>query len=154
MSNPLLERVRPEVEARYEPYVDALRQMVDIDCGTYTPAGVNRIADLCQARFDAMGFEVDRRPHAPAEGEAQLGDCLIGRAAGGAGPRVLLIGHMDTVFSDGTAAARPFRTEGDRAFGPGVSDMKGGLLAGFLALEALREAGVDVAATFVCNPDE
>jgi glutamate carboxypeptidase len=67
---------------------------------------------------------------------------------------VLLIGHMDTVFDDGTAGARAFRVEGDRAFGPGVSDMKGGLLAGFLALEALREAGIPVDATYVCNPDE
>src|SRR3954469_25100740 len=153
MSNALLERVRPAVEARLEPYVDALRQMVNTDCGTYTPAGVNGIADLCQARFDAMGFEVERRRHVPAEGEPQLGDCLIGRGAG-SGPRVLLIGHMDTVFDDGTAAARPYRVEGERAFGPGVSDMKGGLLAGFMALEALREAGIDLAATYVCNPDE
>jgi glutamate carboxypeptidase len=61
---------------------------------------------------------------------------------------------MDTVFSEGTAAERSFRIEGDRAFGPGVSDMKGGLLAGFVALEALRAAGVDAAVTYVCNPDE
>src|SRR5262245_2578584 len=106
MAEPLLPRVRAEVEARFEPYVDILRQMVNIDCGTYTPAGVNRIAELCQARFDSMGFDAERRPHRRADDEQQLGDCLIGRSPVGSGPRVLLIGHMDTVFSEGTASAR------------------------------------------------
>jgi glutamate carboxypeptidase len=135
---------------RLDAYLEDLRWMVGVDCGTYTPEGVNRIADRCAGRFADMGFEVERRRH---DAEPALGDCLIGRR-NGAGPRVLLIGHMDTVFDEGTAGRRPYRVEGDRAFGPGVSDMKGGLLAGFLALEALEAAGVDSAVTFVCNPDE
>ena len=53
------------------------------------------------------------------------------------GPRVLLIGHMDTVFDPGTAAERPFRIEDGIAYGPGVTDMKSGLLAGLYALKAL-----------------
>ena len=79
-----------------------------------------------------------------------------GRSNGDGGPDVLLVGHTDTVFDEGTAAARPFRVEGARAFGPGVSDMKGGLLAGFAAVEALREAGFGGfgTITYVCNPDE
>ena len=48
---------------RYDAFVGALEAMVNVDCGTYTPGGVNRIADLCQARFDAMGFDVERRHH-------------------------------------------------------------------------------------------
>jgi glutamate carboxypeptidase len=131
--------------------------MVNVDCGTYTPEGVNRIADMCVERFDGLGFAVERRQFEGAA-EAQLeagalGDCLIGRGEGD-GPRVLLIGHMDTVFSEGTAAQRSYRADGDRAFGPGVSDMKGGLLAGFLALEALQADGARPAVTYVCNPDE
>ena len=68
----------------------------------------------------------------------------------------MLIGHMDTVFDDGTVAERPFRIDGDIARGPGVSDMKGGLLAGFVATEVLQEAGFDAfgTITYVCNPDE
>ncbi|MEA2556593.1 MAG: glutamate carboxypeptidase, partial [Actinomycetota bacterium] len=61
-----------------------------------------------------------------------------------------------TVFDDGTVAERPFLIEGDIARGPGVSDMKGGLLAGFFAVEALQELGFDgfSSITYICNPDE
>jgi glutamate carboxypeptidase len=63
---------------------------------------------------------------------------------------------MDTVFDEGTAASRPFSIRGGKAYGPGVSDMKAGLLSGFFAVEALQEAGFDRfgAITYVCNPDE
>jgi glutamate carboxypeptidase len=61
---------------------------------------------------------------------------------------------MDTVFEPGTAAARPFRIDGDRALGPGVSDMKGGLLAGLVSLAAVHAAGHRPSVTFVANPDE
>lgn len=144
------------IDRRREEFIAAVGEMVNIDCGSFSPVGVNRIADLCSARFTAGGWEIERLPHVPAQGEEQLGDVLIGRLPGLGGPNVMLIGHMDTVFSDGTAAERPFRTEGDRAFGPGVSDMKSGLLAGILAVEALQEMGEEGfgSITYVCNPDE
>jgi glutamate carboxypeptidase len=144
------------IDRRRDEFIAAVGGMVNIDCGSFSPNGVNRIADLCAERFVAGGWEVERRPHVPAEGEDQLGDVLIGRLPGLGGPNVMLLGHMDTVFSDGTAAERPFRTEGDRAFGPGVSDMKSGLLAGIVAVEALQETGEEGfgSITYVCNPDE
>ena len=143
-------------QERYGSFVDALRELVDVDCGSYTPDGVNQIADRCEARFADRGWSVDRRPHAPAEGEPKLGDLVIGTRSGAGGPDVLLVGHMDTVFDEGTVAERPFRIEGTTAYGPGVSDMKGGLLTGFFALEALADEGFDRFGTwtFVCNPDE
>jgi glutamate carboxypeptidase len=144
------------IDRRRDEFIAAVGEMVNIDCGSFSPVGVNRIADLCTERFSAGGWEIERRPHVPAEGEDQLGDVLIGRLPGLGGPNVMLLGHMDTVFSEGTAAERPFRTEGDRAFGPGVSDMKCGLLAGILAVEALQETGEEGfgSITYVCNPDE
>jgi glutamate carboxypeptidase len=139
--------IAENVEAQLPRYLVELEQLVNIDCGSYTPEGVNRVADFCADAFGALGASVERLP---AE---RLGDLVIGRLAG-EGPRLLLIGHMDTVFDPGTAAERPFRRDGDRALGPGVTDMKGGLLAGFHALAALKAAGVAPAVTYVCNPDE
>jgi glutamate carboxypeptidase len=73
------------------------------------------------------------------------------------GPRVLLIGHMDTVFDPGTAAERPFRIEDGVAYGPGVTDMKSGLLAGLYALKAIidERGGLPFERlVFIANPDE
>ena len=143
-------------ESCFDEYVEALTAMVNVDCGSYTPDGVNRIADMCQARFEAGGWSVERTPHRPSEGEPQLGDLVVGRLAGGEGPRILLLGHTDTVFDPGTAAERPFSVDDGRAHGPGVSDMKGGLVAAFFAVEVLQAAGYDGfgSITYVCNPDE
>jgi glutamate carboxypeptidase len=141
------------VAARYERYLDDLASLVGIDCGSYTPAGVNQVADAVCAALAELGASVERISHRPAEGERQLGDLVIGHLAG-SGPRLLLIGHMDTVFAPGTAAERPFRIDGERATGPGVSDMKGGLLAGLHALAALGSLERRPSVTFVANPDE
>ena len=151
-----LEKIRAAAHARHDAFVRDLQEMVNVDCGSYSPRGVNVIADLCERRFQAGGWMIDRLAHEPGEGKPQLGDLVIGVLPGSGGPRVLMIGHTDTVFDDGTVAERPFRVEGDRAFGPGTSDMKGGLLAGFFAVELLQELGVDDfgGITFVCNPDE
>lgn len=144
------------VRARFGEYVAALEEMVNIDCGSYTRAGVNAVADLCERRFVEAGWDVERRAHEPAAGEVHLGDLVVGTLRGSGTKSVLLIGHMDTVFDEGTVAERPFRIDRDRALGPGVSDMKGGLLAGFFATGALQESGFDDFATitYVCNPDE
>ena len=133
--------------ARQDAFLDELRGLVGIDCGSYTRDGVNQVADFCADALRGLGASVERIPH------AELGDLVIGRLDGD-GPHVLLIGHMDTVFEPGTAAARPFRLAGHRAFGPGVTDMKAGLLAGFHALACLQAAGARPSVTYVCNPDE
>lgn len=145
--------LRDRTQARYHEFVAALEEMVNVDCGSYSPAGVNVIADLCERRFRDHGWEVERRAH---EGSPRLGDLVIGTLRGAGGPNILMVGHMDTVFDDGTVAERPFRIDGDRATGPGVSDMKAGLLAGFFATHVLQDVGFDAfgTITYVCNPDE
>jgi glutamate carboxypeptidase len=155
---PDTQALRKLSEASFDAYLEDLRTTVNIDCGTYIPAGVNEVADVMQARFEERGWSVERIPHSPDEGSPQLGDLLVAtlRGAGPNGRRVLLIGHMDTVFPEGTAVERPFRIEGSTAYGPGVSDMKGGLLEGYYAVAALQDAGFEDfgSITYVCNPDE
>jgi glutamate carboxypeptidase len=147
------------VAAAYPSFLAGLEQLCNIDCGSYSPIGVNHVASWVATAFRDLGGEVDRRK----DPDGRYGDTVIGRFAGrpGAGPRILLIGHMDTVFSDGTTAERPFSVEGTIARGAGVSDMKGGLLAGIHALAALRDLGggnwSDLPfdwITYIANPDE
>jgi glutamate carboxypeptidase len=151
-----IQLLRDLAARRADRFVAELEQMVNVDCGSYTPEGVNLIAGLCEARMREHGWTVDRRVHEPTEGEPALGDLVIGTLEGSGGPDVLLVGHTDTVFDEGTVATRPFRVDGNLALGPGVSDMKGGLLTGFHAVEVLQEAGFDAFGriTYVCNPDE
>jgi glutamate carboxypeptidase len=147
---------------RLDDVLARIEELVNIDSGSFTADGVNRIADLCQARFEAGGWEVERhRPHRESAG-TPLGDMVVGRRTGGrpmveGGRRLLLLAHIDTVFDEGTAAARPFRTQGGRAYGPGVTDDKAGVVCGFEAVEVLCDvAGFDdfAAITLVCSPDE
>ena len=154
-----LDALRATVDAGLPAFLADLERLCNIDCGSYTPAGVNEVGDFVAAELRALGAQVDRRP----DPGGRFGDTVIGTFKGrpGAGPRLLLIGHMDTVFEVGTAARRPFRIDDGIARGPGVSDMKAGLLAGLRALAALRAfGGASIASlpferiTFVANPDE
>ena len=148
---------------RYDDVLARIEELVNIDSGSYTAAGVNRVADLCQARFEAGGWEVERHRHRPARNGTGPPWATWwsaggpGRPVAEGGRRLLLLAHMDTVFDEGTAAARPFRTRDGRAYGPGVTDDKAGVVCGFEAVEVLcEEAGFDdyAAITLVCSPDE
>lgn len=131
-------------------YLTDLQHLVDIDSGSFDVAGVNQVAGILADRYRRLGAEVNVLP-----GQEQ-GDIVLARLPGIGRGKVLLIGHTDTVFGQGTAAERPFRIEGDRAFGPGVSDMKAGDLAMVYALEALQQLGfTDFGQiTVLHNPDE
>jgi glutamate carboxypeptidase len=147
------------VSAGLPAFLVDLERLCNIDCGSYSPRGVTEVAAWTCAALEAIGAEVEWRPD-PA---GRFADTLVATLQGtaGAGPRMLLIGHLDTVFSDGTVAERPFRIDGNVAHGAGVSDMKAGLLAGIHGLAALRTlAGGSIAdlpferIVFIANPDE
>jgi glutamate carboxypeptidase len=149
---------------RFDDVLDRIEELVNIDSGSFTAEGVNRIADLCQTRFEAGGWEVERHRHRP-NGDwvgQPLGDLVVARRTGrrsmvDGGRRMLLLAHMDTVFDDGTAAERPFRVRDSRGYGPGVTDDKAGVVCGLEAVEVLCDlAGFDdfAAITLVCSPDE
>jgi glutamate carboxypeptidase len=149
---------------RHEGLLAGIEELVNIDSGSFTAEGVNRVGDWCQARFEAGGWSVERHRHRPGPEwpGPPLGDMVVGRRAGArpvaeGGRRLLLLAHMDTVFDEGAAAARPFRAGGGRAYGPGVTDDKAGVVCGFEAVEVLCDrAGFDdfAAITLVCSPDE
>jgi glutamate carboxypeptidase len=116
--------------------VDLLRGLVEIE----SPTGdTTEIQARMEAELRATGADVWSRGnhlYATVEGEA---------------PPLLLLGHVDTVWPRGTLAHMPFRLDGDRAYGPGVYDMKGGLV---VLLEALRRAETHHEIRVVVNADE
>jgi glutamate carboxypeptidase len=148
---PELRALNERIAAAEPAYLADLAALVNIDCGSYTKAGVDEVGRRVATFLEGIGATVVQHPH------ETLGETVVGTIAGMPGaPRLLLIGHMDTVFDPGTAEARPFRIDDGRAYGPGVTDMKSGLLAGLYALKALVESGglPFGRLTFVANPDE
>jgi glutamate carboxypeptidase len=128
-------------------YTERLRQLCAIDSPTGHREGVDACATLIGRWAAKAGCAVDLLP-------SPVGLQVVARTHGSDGRRTLLLGHHDTVFAPGTAAARPVRVEGERAYGPGVADMKGGILVGLAALERLARAGTDAAVELHCVPDE
>jgi glutamate carboxypeptidase len=149
-----LAALRASIERAYPAYLADLERLVNTDCGSYTRDGVDAIGRWTSERLRTLGFLVTTH-----ENDLGLGETVIGELHGTdpAGPTLLCIGHMDTVFDPGTVLERPFEIQGGIATGPGVTDMKSGLLTGLHAISALREAlgGVPLARLlFVANPDE
>ena len=149
-----LDALRASISADFPAYLADLERLVSIDCGSYTPEGVDEVGRWVTAFLEDLGADVEVRP----DPGGRYGSTVVGTFTGSpGGARVLLIGHMDTVFDPGTAAARPFHIQEGIAHGPGVTDMKSGLLAGLYAVKAiLAEAGglPFERLTFIANPDE
>src|SRR5450759_449492 len=131
-------------------YLRDLETLVNTDCGTHNKAGVDAVGRVVRARWREFGAEVIDFP------QEKYGDMLYARWKGKGNARIVMIGHMDTVYSDGTAAQFPFHRRGARLMGPGVSDMKSGLLAGIYAAHAVVQSGFDQFAEIgmFCNSEE
>ncbi|HEV2530752.1 M20/M25/M40 family metallo-hydrolase, partial [Phenylobacterium sp.] len=114
-----------------------LQQVVDIDSGTGDAEGGRKVESVLIPRLKALGMSVEAVP-AEAQG---LPENLVARIAGTGKGRLLLIGHIDTVFGPGTVAKRPYRADAEKAYGPGVSDEKGGVIEGLTALQILHDQG-------------
>jgi glutamate carboxypeptidase len=128
-------------------YLERLRELCAIDSPTGHREGVDACATLIAGWASAAGCAVELLP-------SPVGLHVVARTQGSGGRRTLLLGHHDTVFALGTAAARPVSADGERAFGPGVADMKGGVLIGLAALERLVERSAVAAVELHCVPDE
>ena len=149
------------VDAETPAGVALLEKIVDINSGTMNLAGVVRVKDVLQPQLEALGFKVTWVPMDQLDGRA--GDlvaehpCPLGK--GKCGKRLLLIGHMDTVFEPESTFQKyeivP-GTDGRVATGPGTCDMKGGLVVMLMSLEAMKAAGAldNSEITIVLSGDE
>ncbi|HEY6412667.1 MAG TPA: M20/M25/M40 family metallo-hydrolase [Edaphobacter sp.] len=141
--------------------IGLLEKLVNINSGTMNPAGVVKVKDVMAPQLEALGFSVRWTPMESVDGRA--GDlvaehpCPAGTKK--CGKRLLLIGHMDTVFEPSSSfqkyAIVP-GTNGNVATGPGVNDMKGGLVVMLTALKAMKAAGTldNAEITIVLSGDE
>lgn len=125
------------VKARKEPALALLERAVNINSGTMNHDGVREVGRLFRAELDALGFRtkwIDMPPHMQRAGH------LLAERSGTRGKRVLLLGHLDTVFEK-DSPVQAWQRNGDRVRGQGVNDMKGGDVIIIEALRALHKAG-------------
>jgi glutamate carboxypeptidase len=132
--------------------IEGIRRWVEVESPTQNAAAVNRMIDLVQT--DVIGLPLVTERVAGRDG---LADNLILRSdAAASAPGILILSHIDTVHPIGTLSGPlPFRREGEKIFGPGIYDMKGGA---YLALDALRQVvqagSARLPVTYLFTPDE
>lgn len=135
----------------HDEMVELLRKLVNIDSGSYNKAGVDAVVAALREHLAARGVACEVRSN------DTYGSCMraVVNGPGGVAERpVLLMGHCDTVFPDGTVAERPFTIDGDLAYGPGVADMKGGLVINSFVLETFARLGSPVPLVGLYTADE
>lgn len=117
--------------------IDLLRDVVNIDSGSYDKEGVDAVGARFERHFAEHGIPSRRESH------GTFGDALHAEVAkpGSNEKPVLLMGHRDTVFGKGEAGRRPFTIKDGRAYGPGVADMKAGLVMNVFVATAFHKFG-------------
>lgn len=149
--------------------VALLERLVGVESHASQPDGVRAVAEIVSEQLALAGFEVETvvPPPVPAHdrwlesimlpelGYADIAKVMVARRNGDGAGRVLLLGDLDTSFRSGSLETFPFRLHGGLAYGPGVADMKGGLVVLAAAARALHETGLAAPSlTVVLSPDE
>jgi glutamate carboxypeptidase len=155
---PLFSRVQAEKPA----LIETLRQLVNIESGSRDKPGLDQISALLAERLTALGGKVEFYQPNPQDTYTlfdtpkEIGRVVIARFAGSGTRRIMLLGHMDTVYQHGTLARRPFRLDARRAYGPGVADDKSGLAIILHTLALLKSLDFHYYGTLtvVMNADE
>src|SRR5213080_2699407 len=127
----------PKLQAYQQELLERLELIVNIDSGSGQREGIDRIMKYLEQWLETIGFSVQLHD---SDG---YGQNLVARLRGNGGVRLLLVGHLDTVYSAGAVVTKPFQVIDGLAFGPGVIDMKSGVLMGVYSLRALLESGFD-----------
>ncbi|MEO0793268.1 MAG: M20/M25/M40 family metallo-hydrolase, partial [Pseudomonadota bacterium] len=141
-------------EPTTEKLLAGIKRWVEIESQTADVAGVNRMMDEVETAFLDVGADVQRIPGRDGRGD------IVSIDTGNSGSRsntgILVLSHLDTVHPRGTLEKNPWRIEGDRAYGPGTFDMKGGAYLGMMAYLSLIKHGVEpkLPIRFLYVPDE
>lgn len=150
-AEPTPQELYSQAQAEQPHYLETLKTLVSVDTGTGTEAGLKQVGAELVKRLEALGAKVTTQPATPS-----VGDNIVGTFKGTGDKDFLLMVHYDTVFGPGTVAKRPFRIEGERAYGPGVADAKGGVAMILHALKLLQDQQYKGyrTLTVLFNPDE
>jgi glutamate carboxypeptidase len=149
-ASPRNEKVYQAAQANRAGALQLLKEIVNIDSGTGDVEGGAKVEAVLRARLTELGAELRTEP-AEAPG---LPDNLVAVFHGTGKGRILIVAHVDTVFGPGTAAARPFSMDQERAHGPGVGDEKAGVVNAFTALKILHDLGFKDFATITFLLDD
>src|SRR5919197_4117560 len=137
--------VRAQARANKEPLLATLKDLVSIESGSRDSAGLAKLAALVAERFKQLGAEVELVEPADVyrmeDTPASIGKMVRATFRGRGTKKILLIGHMDTVYLSGMLAKQPFRIEGDHAYGLGISDDKQGVAVILHTAAILRALG-------------
>ena len=125
------------VEAEKDRTISLLERLVNQNSGSLNLAGVEAVGRMMRAELEPLGFEVKWIPMTET---GRAGHIVATHRGNGKGKRLLLIGHLDTVFEPDSPFQR-FERQGDRARGPGAGDDKGGMVVMVAALRAMQSAG-------------
>ncbi len=134
---PVERRILEAAEAEVPAAMALIERTVNLNSGTLNVAGVRQVGEVYRPVLDSLGFVV-RWAEVPAS--MRRAGHLVARRQGTRGKRILIIGHLDTVFEP-SSGFQAFRRDSTTAYGPGVSDMKGGNAIALAALRALQRAG-------------
>lgn len=146
------EKLKAAAEQEKVPLIETLRDMVLIESGSSDVEGLAKMAAFTEARLKALGATIERRKTTAGAGA----DMVIATFEGTGTRKLMLIGHMDTVYERGILQTEPYKVDGTKIFGPGIADDKGGIAVVLHALKILKDAGWrDYAKLTVSfNPDE
>ncbi len=144
------------IDSRFEDAVAYLEQVVNINSGSMNFEGVRAVGDVFDSTFTELGFETWWVDGAPFGRAGHLFARREGSGSGSAGPHILMVGHLDTVFEDDSPFQRFERVDEHTAVGPGVIDMKGGDVVIVEVMRALAHAGAldDMTITVALIGDE
>jgi glutamate carboxypeptidase len=145
------EKLLAAARAAQPAVIESLREMVLIESGSLDAVGLKGMADYVEGRLRALGAVTERLKAGAGPGE------MVKATFTGTGKRnFLLIAHMDTVYGKGILASEPYRQDGNKLYGPGIADDKGGIAVILHSLAILRDAGWKEYArlTVLFNPDE